>query len=70
MKELRKQVFEALYKYVESFVEIKQEAEKSGSINDDKMHLKQAEINRMLNQKFDEAEERMKGGKKKGLFGK
>jgi len=69
MKELRKQVFDALYKYVEAYVEIKQEADKTGVINDDKMHLKQAEVNRTLNQKFDEAEERIKKPKTKGLFG-
>jgi len=69
MKELRKSVFEVLYKYVEAYVEIKQEAEKTGAINDDKMHSKQAEINRLLNQKFDEAEERLKGSKKGKFLG-
>ncbi len=68
MKELRKNVFNSLYKYVEAVVELTKEAEKTGNLDLNPLHLKQAEINRELNLKFDEAEERMKGTKKKGLF--
>jgi len=69
MKELRKNVYSALYKYVEAMVEISRDAEKTGSLDLNSLHLKQAEINKELNLKFDEAEERLKGTKKKGIFG-
>ena len=69
MKELRKQVFRALRLYVDAVVDIKKEAEKTGVFDDTELHSKQAEVNEMLNQKFDDAEERMLGNKKRGFFG-
>jgi len=60
MKELRKQVFDSMKKYIEAYLEIKKEAIKTGEFDDDQMHRVQAEINATLNQKFDEAEERVK----------
>ena len=69
MKELRKQVFKALRQYVDKVVEIKRDAEKTGMFDDTELHSKQAEINEILNQKFDDAEERMSGNKKRGFFG-
>jgi len=69
MKELRKQVFRALKLYVDAVVDIKRDAEKTGVFDDTELHSKQAEINEILNQKFDDAEERMLGNKKRGFFG-
>jgi len=69
MKELRKQVFNALKMYVDAYLEVKQQTLKTGEFNDDKLHQVQAEINSNLNQKFDEAEERIKNkSDKKGWF--
>lgn len=70
MKELRKQVFKALRQYVETVVDIKKDAEKTGVFDDTDLHSKQAEINEILNQKFDEAEERTHGKRKGGFFSK
>jgi len=64
MKQLRKNVFQALYSYIECVVEIKKEAEKTGIYDDTKLHLKQAEINKTLNTHFDEAESRTAQPKK------
>ena len=69
MKELRRCVFNEMKKYVEAYLVIKQEAMKTGEFNDDQMHRVQSEINALLNQKFDEAEERVKMPKKR-LFSK
>jgi len=70
MKELRKCVFNAMKKYVDAYLIIKDEALKTGAFKDNQMHTIQAEINAELNQKFDEAEERIKMPKKKGIFGR
>ena len=68
MKELRKNVFACLEKYVDAYLEVKKEVLKTGKWDDDVMHKTLAQVNTLLNQKFDEAEERMSGAKKKGGF--
>jgi len=68
MKELRKQVFASMKKYVDAYLEVKKEVLKTGEFNDDVLHQIQAQINAELNARFDEAEERINGSRKKGLF--
>jgi len=83
MKELRKRVFDALTQLVqthsESFQEMKKEAERSGEMDTDPVHLsmtvKFSEVTRSLNQCFDECEQRIDEefsgkNKKRGIFGR
>jgi len=69
MKELRKQAFIVLDKYNQVWVDAIKEAEKTGQGLDlTTVISKISEVNRDLNLKFDEAEERNKGNVKKGGF--
>jgi len=69
MKELRKQAFEGLDKYNQIWVEAVKDAQKNnGELELTQIISEISTVNKILNQKFDEAEERQQSKRKGGWF--